>query len=56
MPFPFPQFMKMDKAELAKFTGIYAVNYYFWNGLEYAVKFAFIISEKYSDKNLFDRS
>lgn len=21
MPFPFPQFMKMDKAELAKFTG-----------------------------------
>jgi CubicO group peptidase (beta-lactamase class C family) len=24
MPFPFPQFMKMDKAELAKFTGIYA--------------------------------
>ena len=24
MPFPFPQFMKMDKAELAKFTGTYA--------------------------------
>ena len=24
MPFPFPQFMKMDKAELANFTGTYA--------------------------------
>ena len=24
MPFPFPKFMKMDKAELAKFTGTYA--------------------------------
>lgn len=24
MPFPFPQFMKMDNAELAKFTGTYA--------------------------------
>jgi len=24
MPFPFPQFMKMDKGELVKFTGIYA--------------------------------
>ena len=24
MPFPFPQFMKMDKDELAKFTGTYA--------------------------------
>jgi CubicO group peptidase (beta-lactamase class C family) len=24
IPFPFPQFMKMDKAELAKFTGTYA--------------------------------
>ncbi|RTL14112.1 MAG: class A beta-lactamase-related serine hydrolase [Flavobacteriaceae bacterium] len=24
MPFPFPQFIKMDKAELAKFTGTYA--------------------------------
>ncbi|EAZ95413.1 Serine-type D-Ala-D-Ala carboxypeptidase [Flavobacteria bacterium BAL38] len=24
MPFPFPQFMKMDKGELAKFTGTYA--------------------------------
>ncbi|MFN7045460.1 MAG: serine hydrolase domain-containing protein [Flavobacterium sp.] len=24
MPFPFPQFMKMDAAELAKFTGTYA--------------------------------
>ena len=24
LPFPFPQFMKMDSAELAKFTGVYA--------------------------------
>jgi len=26
MPFPFPKFMKMDKAELAKFTGTYVSN------------------------------